>query len=96
MFRPAEGALGVDDPVVAEQESEPGGKGPLCCEWCEGAVELQCACMEGALESGDELAAEHAAEHLDGERKKERREEIKREWSGARPPAAASTQWTWG
>jgi hypothetical protein len=68
MFRPAEGALGVDDPVVAKQESEPGGKGPLGCEWCEVAVELECACMEGALESGDELAAEHAAEHLDGEK----------------------------
>ena len=68
VFRPAEGALGVDDPVVAEQESEPGGKGPLGCEWCEVAVELECACMEGALESGDELAAEHAAEHFDGEK----------------------------
>ena len=68
VFRPAEGALGVDDPVVAEQESEPGGKGPLCCEWCEVAVELECACMEGVLESGDELAAEHAAEHFDGEK----------------------------
>ena len=56
------------------------------------SVELECAGVKGGLESGDKLAAEDTTEHFDG---KERREEIQREWSGARPPAA-STQWTWG
>ena len=29
-------------------------------------MELECACLKGGLEPGDELAAEHTAEHLDG------------------------------
>jgi hypothetical protein len=31
------------------------------------SVELECACLEGAPESSDELAAEDTAEHLDGQ-----------------------------
>jgi hypothetical protein len=42
---------------VAEQESASG----------EVAVELESVCLDSALESGDELAAEDTAEHLDGE-----------------------------
>jgi hypothetical protein len=30
------------------------------------SVELECACMESALESIDKLTAEDAAEHFDG------------------------------
>ena len=67
VIRSAEGPLGIDDPVVAEQESEPGGEGCLRGEGCEVAVELEGACLESVLESGDELAAEDTAEHLDGE-----------------------------
>ena len=31
-------------------------------------MELECVGMKGALESGDELAAEDSAEHLDGKK----------------------------
>ena len=70
MFRAAERPLGVDDPVVAEQYTQPGGEGARICERQEVSVKLECACMEGVAEAGDELAAEDTAEHLDG--KKER------------------------
>ena len=66
IFRPSEGPLGVDDPVMAEQYPQP------CCEgtWLghgqEVPVELDRASMEGAAKSGDELAAEDTAEHADG------------------------------
>ena len=46
-------------------------------KWRELAIELECACMKGGFESGDELAPEDTTEHLDG--KEERGEEIQRE-----------------
>jgi len=67
VFWPPEGRFGVDDPVVTEQEPEPGCKGPRFSKWGEVAAELECAVAEGGLESGDKLAAEDTAEHLDGE-----------------------------
>ena len=67
MFRSAEGTLGVDDPVVTEEDSEPGGEAAWLDERCEVAVDLELAFLERGLESGDELAAEDASEHLDRE-----------------------------
>ena len=49
--------------------------------------------MRGLLSPATNLPRNMRLSTLMG-RKKERREEIQREWSGARPPAA-STQWTW-
>jgi len=66
MFRSAEGPLGVDDPVVAEQHSQPGGEGAWFGKVRQAAVELKLATMEGVAKSSDELAAEDAAEHADG------------------------------
>ena len=65
MFRAAEGWLGIDDPVVAEQGSEPCGEGPWFRHWREVAIELKLVLAEGGLQSGDELAARDPAEHLD-------------------------------
>jgi len=67
VFRSAEGRLGIDDPLVAEQGSEPCGEGPWFRKWCEVAVEGELVLAEGGLQSGDELAAKDAAEHLDRE-----------------------------
>ena len=67
MFRPAERPFGVDDPVVTEQYPQPGGEGARFRKRQEMSVELECACLEGAPESSDELAAEDTAEHLDGQ-----------------------------
>jgi hypothetical protein len=67
VFRSAEGRLGIDDPVVAEQGSEPCGEGPWFYKWREVAIELKLVLVEGGLQSGDELAAKDPAEHLDRE-----------------------------
>ncbi len=64
MFRSAEGTLGVDDPVMSEQDSEPGGEAAWPGERCEVSVELELAFTQRRLEAGDELAAEDATEHL--------------------------------
>ena len=66
MFRSAEGRLGVDDPVVAEQYSQPRAEGVWLGKRQQAAVELELTSMEGATKSGDELAAEDTAEHADG------------------------------
>src|SRR5664280_2208523 len=68
MFRPTEGAFGVDDPVMAEQYAQPCCEGTRLGQGQEVAVELDDASMEGAAESGDELAAEDTAEHADGQK----------------------------
>jgi hypothetical protein len=65
MLRSAEGTLGVDDPVVTEQDPEPGCEAAWLSERCELTVELELALVERGLESCNELAAEDASEHLD-------------------------------
>ncbi len=67
MFRPAEGSLGVDDPVVTEQHAQPGSEGARLGQRQQAAVELEFPSLEGVAQSGDELAAEDAAEHTDGQ-----------------------------
>ena len=66
----AEGPLGVDDPVVTEQDSEPGSEAAWFSKRCKVPVELQLAFAERSLEAGEELAPEDTAEHL--HRKEER------------------------
>ena len=67
MFWAAEWRLGVYDPVVAEQHSQPCGEGAWLGEMQKFAVKLKRASMEGIAKSGDELAAEDTAEHADGQ-----------------------------
>ena len=68
MFRAAEGSLGVDDPVMKEQQPEPGCEASRFSEWDEMAVELEPAFAERCLEPGNKLTAEDTAEHLDGKK----------------------------
>ncbi len=67
VFRSAEGPLGVDDPVVTEQDSEPGGEAAWLGKRCEVSMELKLALMKRGLEAGDELAAKDTSKHLDRE-----------------------------
>ncbi len=67
MFRSTEGALGVDHPVVTEQDSEPCGEAAWLDERCKVAVELELALTERSLEASDELAAKDTSKHLDRE-----------------------------
>src|SRR5579863_8744621 len=66
MFGAAERLLGVDNPVVAKQGTQPGGEGAWLCKVQQVAVELEFTAIEGAANCGDELAPEDAAEHADG------------------------------
>ena len=68
VFGSAEGAFGVDDPVVTVEGSQPGAKGTRIVQMFEVAVEAEVAGVEGSLEAGDELAAEDATEHTDGQK----------------------------
>ena len=65
VFRSAEGRLGIDDPIVTEQRSQPGGEGSRLRKGREVTIERELVVVEGGLQSGDELATEDAAEHLD-------------------------------
>jgi hypothetical protein len=66
VFWAAERRLGVDHPVVAEQQSQLRSESSWFSQWSESAVELDSVSSESALECSDELTAEHAAEHLYG------------------------------
>ena len=68
MLRTAEGALGIDDPVVAVQGAQPRAKGAWFGQVQECSVEVEIAGMKGGPESGDEPAAEDVAEDLDGQK----------------------------
>ena len=63
---PAEGWFGVDDPVFAEERTEPGGEKLGMGARRELAGEMQLAMLESGPESGDELAAEHAPQYSNG------------------------------
>lgn len=68
VFGSAEGAFGIDDPLVTIKGSQPGTKCARVVEICEAAVEPELAGGKGRLEPGDELAAEDATEHADGQK----------------------------
>ena len=65
MFRSAEGWLGIDDPVVAEEGSAPSGEGSWIHKWGEVSMELELVVAEDGLQSVFELAAKDLAEHID-------------------------------
>jgi hypothetical protein len=68
MLGTTEGALGVDDPVVTEQGSQPSREDARLGKVQECSVEVKIAGMKGGLQSSDELAAKDAAEYLDGQK----------------------------
>src|SRR5207249_9333101 len=63
-----EGWFGVDDPIFAEEWTEPGGEELGMGEGCEFSGKVQLTALEGRLQAGDELAAKHTSEYLDGEK----------------------------
>src|SRR5271157_3252905 len=68
MLGTPEGSFAVDDPVMAKQLPEPGREDLGLREELEGAMEAELALGEGALQSGDELAAKHPAQHFVGKK----------------------------
>jgi hypothetical protein len=67
MFRSSEGPLGIDDPVLAEQHTQPGPERTRLGQRQQATEELELTSMECVAKSGDELAAEDTAEHADGQ-----------------------------
>src|SRR5580700_823450 len=68
VFRSAERAFGVYDPVVTIEGSQPCPEGARFGQMREAAVELEIAGMKHRPEPGDKLAAEDATKHADGEK----------------------------
>ena len=62
----AEGWFGVDDPVFAEERTQPGREELGMDERCEFAGQVQLTALEGRLQAGNELAAKHAPQYGDG------------------------------
>ena len=63
VFRPAEGCLGVDHPVLPKQRAQERGECLLVRQRLALAVESQVASGERPAQSGHELTAKDAAEH---------------------------------
>ena len=72
MLRTSEGSFAVDDPIMAKQLPEPGGKDLGLGEELEVAMEAELALGEGALQSGHELTAKHSAQHFVGKKGRSR------------------------
>ena len=68
MFRSAEGRLGVDDPVLAEQYAQPCVERARFGQRQQAAVELKITPLKCVAKSFDELTAEDTAEHADGQK----------------------------
>src|SRR5260370_7489966 len=58
-----EGWFQIDDPVLAVQGSQPGGKSFRLSEECEVSMETKLAVTEGLLESVDKLSAKDLTQH---------------------------------
>jgi hypothetical protein len=89
MFRPAEWSLGVNEPVITEQQHEPGCEGSRFGERDESAWNSRLPSRKAVLSLATNLPRKTRLSTLMG-RKKERREEIQRKWSGASPPDAST------
>src|ERR1700726_5213237 len=62
----AEGWFGVDDPMLAEERTQPGREELGMSERCEFSGQVQLVVREGRLEAGDELATKHAPQYNNG------------------------------
>ena len=73
MSGPPKGGLGHDDPIFAEERTQPGSEELGMGERCKfsGQVQLMTTTIKGrAFRPGDELTTKHAPENSDGKRKK--------------------------
>jgi len=66
VLRSTEGWFGVDDPILAEEWTQPGSEQLGMGEGCEFSGQMQLTTLEGRLQTGDELAAKHAPQYSDG------------------------------
>ncbi len=62
----AEGWFGVDDPIFAEERTQPGSEELGMGERREFSGHVQLAALESGPKSGDELAAKHAPQYSNG------------------------------
>ena len=83
----AEGWFGVDDPVFAEERTQPGREELGMVERCEFSGQVQLATLEGRLQTCDELAAKHAPQYGNG------KEEA---WVGSNPAGVIAGESTGG
>ena len=65
----AEGWFGVDDPIFAEERTQPGSEELGMDERREFSGQVQLAAFEGGLQTGDKLATEHAPQYGDRKEK---------------------------
>src|SRR3974377_51853 len=63
----AEGWFGADDPIFAEERTQPGSEELRMGERCEFSGQVQLTALEGRLQAGDELATKHASQYSDGQ-----------------------------
>jgi len=63
----AEGWFGVDDPIFAEERTQPGSEELGMGEGRELSRQVQLAALERGLKSGDELATKHVPQYGDGQ-----------------------------
>ena len=64
----AEGWFGVDDPIFAEERTQPGREELGMGERCEFSGQVQLTALKGRLQAGNELATEHPPQHRDGKK----------------------------
>ncbi|HMH07922.1 MAG TPA: hypothetical protein VK579_14675 [Terriglobales bacterium] len=62
----AEGWFGVDDPIFAEERTQPGSEELGMGEGCEFSGQVQLTAFKGRLQAGDELATKHASQYSNG------------------------------
>lgn len=62
----AEGWFGVDDPIFAEERTQPSSEELGMGEWCEFSGQVQLAAFEGGLQASDELTTKHAPQYREG------------------------------
>jgi hypothetical protein len=66
IFGSAEGWFGIDDPIFAEERTQPGSEELGMGERCKFSGQVQLTAFEGRLQAGDELTTKHAPENSDG------------------------------
>ena len=64
----AERWFGVDDPVFAEERTQPGSEELGMGERCEFSRQVQLTVFKGRLQAGDELATKYAPQYSDGKK----------------------------
>src|SRR5437868_8149875 len=83
----AEWRFGVDDPIFAEERTQPSREELGMGKRCEFSGQVQLTAFEGRLQTGDELATKHAPQYSNG------KEEA---WMGSNPADVIAGESTGG